>query len=171
MLSEEEFGPAMRALTPRQRRYVLAMAADPLGTPTGWCRAAGYSDSSLACKVRGHALSHSVKVARAVSEVATQLLTTYGPMLGIGVVMRIARNDRHPRQLAAATALLDRTGFGVQTEHRVVVDDVRRDPEAMVQRIREIAGRLGIDAEQLLNGMRRPKLVEHEAPAAEAGDV
>jgi hypothetical protein len=177
-MTETENGQCMQALTPLQRRYVRALVSDPFSNPTAWCRVAGYSDSAKACKVRAHKLSHSPKIALAVTEVARQHLDGRGPLLGISVLMRIVRDDGHPQQLRAAEALLDRCGFAAQTTHTVVADDVRRDPAAMIARIREIAGRLGIDAEQLLNGMRKQPMktlpsgteapvLEHEDPPAE----
>lgn len=164
MSGEVEFGPAMRALTEKQRLYVLAMASDPLGNPTQWARLAGYSDQSGAAKVVGHANSHNPKVAKAIQEVAQQYLTTFGPMLGLGVMMRIARNDAHPKQLAAAEALANRSGFHETTEHRVLVDDARRDPAVLMERVRELAGRLGLDPAKLLGANAPgPKLIEGEA--------
>jgi hypothetical protein len=44
-ISEEvEHGPAMRALTDKQRKFVMAALADPEGNPVAWARLAGYRD-------------------------------------------------------------------------------------------------------------------------------
>ena len=44
-ISEEvEHGPAMRALTDKQRKFVQAALASPESNPTDWARMAGYRD-------------------------------------------------------------------------------------------------------------------------------
>jgi hypothetical protein len=157
----------MRALTEQQRRYVRAMMSNPFSCPTMWCRTAGYSDRSAAAKVRAHTLSHSPKIAAAVAELSRQMLMAEGPTVGVAVMLKIAKTNGHPLQLKAAEGLLDRTGFGVQTEHRVVVDDVRRDPAVMLARVRELAAQFGIDADRLLRGEGMKALASTEAPVIE----
>lgn len=162
----ESFGPAMRALTEKQRRYVLAMLANPFGNPTRWARDAGYSDVKEGAKVRAHFLAHNPAIERAVNEVARQWLTTRGPILGIAVMMRTAANPDHPKQLRAAEMLANRAGFHETTEHTVNVNHSDRTGVAMAERIRALAGVLGVDADRLL-GLNAPvtepvKLIEGE---------
>lgn len=158
------YGPAMSKLSEKQQRYVLAMLADPFGNPTRWARAAGYSDASDACKVKGHYLSHNPKIDAAADEVAKQYLGTMGPILGVATVMRIARNPRHPKQLRAAEMLLNRVGLHEKTEHHVTVD--HGNTGDVVQRIRDAAALLGVPVEQLLgaNVAAQPmKVIEAQA--------
>lgn len=156
--AEGQWGPAMGALAPLQRRYVLAMLSDPLGTPTGWARAAGYSETKLdgvtknrgATVVANH-LSRMPEIMEAAREEARRHLDTVGPILGIGVMMQIARNNEHKRQLDAAIALADRTGgFGVKTEHKVTVEHV--DDGRMLAIAEKIAQELGVERMKLIGG-------------------
>jgi phage terminase small subunit len=79
---ETEYGPGMRALTLRQRKFVLAMAADPFANQTQWARAAGFREggqSYNSLKVAGHRLAHDPKVQAACAEVAKAHSGTFGP--------------------------------------------------------------------------------------------
>src|SRR5712691_1663658 len=100
-----EFGPKMQALTEKQRLYVLAMLSDPLGNPTAWARAAGYSDHLDRARVSGHINSHNDAIMEAAQEEARRHLHTIGPILAVGVMMQIARNKDHKDQLRAAEML------------------------------------------------------------------
>jgi hypothetical protein len=180
---EPRWGPAMSDLTELQRRFVLAMASDPLGNPTQWARDAGYSDKSDAAKVTGHRLSHDQRIKIAINECARSTLDSVGPMLGIAVMLKIARDNTHPKQLAAAIALANRSGFHETTEHVMHVQHTDRTGAAMIERIKELAGELGLDAARLLgaNAAVKPemkvqpemKVIEHDktvdAVAADAG--
>ncbi|MCC7047191.1 MAG: hypothetical protein IT562_10800 [Alphaproteobacteria bacterium] len=163
----EGFGPKMSALTEKQRRYVLAMLSDPLGNPTRWARAAGYSDVKEGAKVRGHFLAHDERISEAAQEEAARHLTTIGPVLGIGVMFQIARTKGHRDQLRAAEALANRAGFHEKTEHLVHVHKTDRTGAAMVDRIKQLADALGVDAEKLLGAnspevAALPKVIEGE---------
>lgn len=158
-----EYGPAMRKLTRQQQLYVFAMLTEPFGNPTQWARIAGYSDAAEgAIRVRGHELSHNPKITAAVNEVAQRHLTTLGPVLGLSVMMKIARDPAHPKQLRAAEMLANRSGFHEKTEHTVSVHHTDRTGSAMVERIKELAQMLGIDAAKLIgvNDAAEPKLIE-----------
>lgn len=130
---EIQLGPAMAALTEKQRGFVFAMLSDPLATPSEWARAAGY-DPNGSDRVAGHHLSRSPKIEAAANELARAHLNTFGPALGIGVMMMVARNPEHKDQLKAAAMLANRTGFHETTEH-VVVSKTDRTPKAIDQRI------------------------------------
>jgi hypothetical protein len=167
MSDEIEFrGPAMRALTEKQQRYVLAMLADPFGNPTKWARAAGYSDASGGAKVKAHYLSHDPRIEAAVQEVARTALNGRGPLLGLAVVMRAAANPKDKNHFKAGVALLNRTGFHETTEHHVNVNHTDGTGQAMVARIKDLAGALGMDPAALLGVNAMPaepmKLIEGE---------
>jgi hypothetical protein len=146
----------MRSLTEKQRAYVFAMASDPFGNPTKWCKAAGYSDKSEACKVQGWRNSHDPRIEAAAQEIARATAFTLGPLLGLAVVMRIAKDQDHPKHFQAGLALLDRGGLPAATEHNVVVAHTDRTGAAMAARIGELASRLGLDPAQLL-GVNAPE--------------
>jgi hypothetical protein len=164
-----EYGPRMLALTEKQRNYIKAMAANPFGASSAWARSAGYSDSSKGAKVAAFRLRHDPKIEAAVLEYASTLMHRDGPVLAVSVMMEIARDKEHPRRLAAAEAIADRIGLHRLSEHKIVVE--HQSTEAMVARIRELAAKLGMDAEALLGANMKdvtPKQIEGkvEAPAA-----
>jgi phage terminase small subunit len=159
-LVEIPTGPAMEALTPLQRGFVLAMLADPLATPTEWARAAGY-DQDGSDRVAGHRLSRNPKIEAAATELARAHLNTFGPVLGIGVMMMIARNSEHRDQLKAAAMLANRSGFHEKTEAIMSVMHSDRRGAALEGRIRALAETLGVDADRLL-GTNAPKQIEGE---------
>ncbi len=158
------WGPAMSALTDLQRRYVLAMQFEPLGHPVMWARMAGYADNGKSViRVTAHQLSHNPDIRAAVEECARATVTHVGPLLGIAVMLKIARDSTHPKQLAAAIALANRSGFHETTEHVMHVQHTDRTGAAMIERITELAGELGLDAAKLL-GANAPKMkvIEHK---------
>jgi phage terminase small subunit len=140
----------MARLTDKQRLYVLSMAADPFGTPTGWARAAGYSDHMERAKVAGHTLSHDPKIEAAVQEYAKTALGTLGPMLASAGLLRIARKKDHPHHFRALEAIANRVGLHETTEHHVKVQHTDRTGAAMIERIRALAAKHGMDPGALL---------------------
>jgi hypothetical protein len=142
MTDLDTLGPAMRALTEKQRRFVLAMASDPFGNAASWARAAGYSDTKEGAKVRGHHLIHDPRVEEAVREYATSSLGTLGPMLAASGMLRIAKNPRHPKHLRALELIANRVGMHEKTEHKVTVDHGDRSPEGIERRIANALTRL-----------------------------
>lgn len=154
-------GPAMRAITDLQRRFVLAMFSAPTANASSWARSAGFSAASPgALRVTAHRLMHDPKIAAAVQEFAAQNLSVVGPALSLGVMMKIARSKGHKDQFKAAAALANRAGFHEKTEHHVVVDHL--GGESAVDRIRRAAALLGVDPVELLgaNAAEPMKLIE-----------
>lgn len=156
---EADYGPAWRSLSPMQKRFVLAMASDPLGNRTQWAKAAGYSDIAGGARVRAFEVAHNPRVMAAVQEVARGTAGTIGPMLGLAVAMTIARDSGHPKQLQAAVALMDRGGLPAQTQHTVQVHHTDNTGDALVDRIGKAAAALGLKVEDLLR-IDAPKLIE-----------
>jgi hypothetical protein len=160
-IAETEFGwgPAMAALTDKQRLYVLAMAADPFGNPSQWAREAGYSTHMGQDRIRGHELSHNPAIERAVREYAGTALGTLGPMLAAAGLLRIARKPDHPDHLKALTAIANRVGMNETTEHKVRVEHTDLTGQALLNRIAALANKHGLDAAKLLGAN-----VPHETP-------
>jgi len=164
MVSDDDatFGPAMRALNSYQRKFVLAMAADPFGNARKWAIAAGYSDVKGGAKVQGYMCIHNPKVEAAVAEFARTQLNVLGPILATSGMMRIARNPKHRGHLKACELLANRVGFGEEQTINVVRTD--QTGAAMVERIKQLAAALGIDPAALLGANAAPgmKVIEHE---------
>src|SRR5262245_55563876 len=98
MPSVEDMGPAMRALTPKQRRFVLELARGPVGYGSG-VRAARASygtptSSSRAMRVQAHRAIHNPKIQEALREVGGRIIRAEA-FEAIHTTAAIARDRRH----------------------------------------------------------------------------
>jgi phage terminase small subunit len=161
---EVEFGPAMLALTEKQRRFVLAMAADPFGSASDWARLAGYADCGANPRVKAHLNLHSEAVQAAVLEYSRGMLNTIGPMLATTAMLRAAANTKNKNHLRAAEMIANRVGL-----HEVQEVHVRKTDQtgaAMVERLRALAKKHGLDADALIGGNVTPLMIEGRAENA-----
>src|SRR5262245_11038244 len=152
-INEAELGPAMRALTPKQRRFVLELQRGPAGygSAVRAVRAAGYgtpTSSNTALRVEAHRVLHNPKIQEALREVGGKIIRAEA-FQSIQTTAAIARNPRHKDQLKANLALMDRGGFAVETVHRVEVEhdhkhSIRATPEVL-ERIRQLALAAGLN--------------------------
>jgi phage terminase small subunit len=152
-IDETSLGPAMRALTPKQRRFVLELQRGPAGygSAVRAVRAAGYgtpTSSSTAMRVEANRVLHNPKVQDALREVGGKIIRAEA-FQSIQTTAAIARNPRHKDQLKANLALMDRGGFGVETVHHVQVDhshrhSVEATPQVL-ERIRQLAFAAGLN--------------------------
>jgi phage terminase small subunit len=172
-ISEEStHGPCMAALTAMQRRFVLAMLADPSGTQGDWGRAAGYSDKADGAKVQACRNLQDTKVQAAIYEVARGHLNGAGPLLAIQNLLRIANDPRHSKNFDATVGILDRVGIHTKSEHRVTVE--HKDDREMLALVARLAGELGVDARTLIGAnaaegeTHRLKLIEATATEIKA---
>ena len=107
------YGPAMQALGSgsvgdRRRKFVLAALADPYGNPTSWARASGYNDNGkTGIRVRSHHLMHNPAIEAAMHETAKTYLSVNGAALGVQNLLRIARDQKHPKNFEATSSLLN----------------------------------------------------------------
>jgi phage terminase small subunit len=166
---EPELGPAMRALAPKQRQFVLAMLADPNGTQSGWAQAAGYSTKGDSHAVVGCRMMRDPRIIAAAQEIAKQHLGGNGPVLAVKNLLRIASNEKHPQNLKATEMILNRTGMHEKSEHRVVVEH-RNDAE-MEELCRRMALEMNIPVEKLIGANQVApllKLIEAEAVEVKA---
>jgi phage terminase small subunit len=95
---EPELGPAMSKLNEKQRRFVLAMLADPHGFQGSWAEAAGYSTKGDSHHVRACRLMQDPRIIAASQEVARQHLGGNGPVLA-------AQLDQHCKEREASKTL------------------------------------------------------------------
>ena len=143
-------------------------ASDPLSSAASWARAAGYPETSA--KVRASELLADERIRAAVLEVAKETLATVGPVLAAGELLRIAGDRQHPRQLRALEMLANRTGLH-ETEHVEINHNVTLTGDALVNRVRELAEKLGLDAARLVGSNALPQAPLIEAQAVEAEPV
>jgi len=152
----ESFGPAMIELTDRQRQLVMTALAYPTMHDWQVAEAAGYSHRSHgALKVTAHRLFRSEKILAALHEEAGKRLRG-SAVLGVATLEKIARTDGHPQQLRAAEALLNRIGLHERSEHKVTVERKDLSSGQMIERIRALAERLGVDASKLIGEEYKP---------------
>lgn len=147
--ADARLGPAMSALSPRMQQFVLALIQ------TGCSQAkaaelAGYQGGPKTWKAMGWRLAHDSRVQAAIHEEAAKLIRS-SSVMAIGVIQDIAKDptvDAKDR-LKAALAILDRSGLHAHSEHKVTVEH-HPNQEEMLLRIKEMAGRLGLDPVKLL---------------------
>jgi hypothetical protein len=159
---EPELGPAMRALAPKQRQFVLAMLADPNGTQSGWAQAAGYSTKGDSHAVVGCRMMRDPRIIAAAQEIAKQHLGGNGPVLAVKNLLRIASNEKHPQNLKATEMVLNRTGLHEKSEHVV---KVQKNDAEMIELCRRLAIEMNMPLETLIGANHpavaaSPKLIE-----------
>jgi hypothetical protein len=149
---EASLGPAMLALTPKQRQFVLELRHGPAGygSEIRAARAAGYgaaSSSDLYLRVQAHQVLHHPKVQDALREVGGKIIRA-GAFESIKTTTAIANDLNHKDCLKANLALMDRGGFAVETHHLVTVE---HKVDYQKQALEELAAfrRLGVVREKL----------------------
>lgn len=146
---ESDFGPAMRALHPKQQAFVLAMyAVKPgHGAAVRAAKASGYgtsttdakSWSSIAARLRS-----DEKIQAALAEEDQKRIRAAAPR-AIRALEHLIETPSHRDHGRALGMVLDRV-HPVETTHRVEVEHRHAvaAPEDVIARIREIAARVGV---------------------------
>jgi phage terminase small subunit len=147
--ADAKLGPAMAALTDKQRQFVLALIQTGCSQSKA-AELAGYAGGPDTWKAMGWRLAHDARVQAAIHEEAQKLIRTTAVM-AIGVIEGLASNTKVKPEvrLKAATELLNRSGLHAQTEHKVTVDRQMDDRE-LVRRIASLAREQGLDPFKLL---------------------
>jgi phage terminase small subunit len=150
-----DLGPAMLALTPKQRQFVMELRHGPAGygSEVRAARAAGYgtpTSSDLSMRVQAHQVLHNIKIQNALREVGGKVIRAEA-FQSIKNTVAIANDLAHRDCLKANLALLDRGGFATETIHHVVVEKtVKFDPKDLVEKLQKISLRFGLDARKVL---------------------
>jgi phage terminase small subunit len=153
-------GPAMLRLNERQRTFVRLYLDYPTVSPTNLARMVGYTDRTNAIRVVAHRLMHSDKVLAAIQEEIGHRFRT-DAAIGRAIVAQIALTDGHPQQFKAALALLDRGGFAVKSEQLVVVEKHDLTGKALLERIKALADKHGLDPARFLgSSAERNRVIE-----------
>jgi|CXWL01.1.fsa_nt_gi hypothetical protein len=153
---DADLGPAMTALTEKQRRFVYALLHMGTANHTEAARAAGYecsTDNSM--RVMAHTVAHNHRVQAAMLEESQRRMTAASTM-AVSELVRIAHMSPDDKtKLKAIEMILNRTGLHAKSEHKVVVDD-QRDDAAVAKRIALLAAELGLDPKKLLGSVGAP---------------
>jgi phage terminase small subunit len=151
-----DLGPAMLALNERRRRFVLALVMQDIPNYTDAAEEAGFGGRGKnrrnVLKQIGSRLVHEESVLEAIREVAGKHLRGSGLLMAAKSLERMVNDPKHKNHARAVEAMLDRTGLGV--EQKISVDHTHTDltGAAMIERIRELALKHGMDPAKLLGG-------------------
>lgn len=137
--AEHRMGPALKALNDRQRAFVVALVS---GASQGKAaQAAGYNGTEEVLRVTGHRLAHDEKVQAAIVE-ETRKKFRFAAVAAADYLVAALTDAgvKDQDKIKAATAILDRGGLHVLTEHRVTLaaDESLGD---QVSRVVEVLGR------------------------------
>jgi hypothetical protein len=163
----------MRALTEIRRRFVQIYIERPTASVTAICRAAGYSTggkSGVGIRTEAVRLLKNEKVLRAINEQLEKAFRGDAP-IGRAVLLEIALDKEHPQRLRAAEALLGRAGFPLLSEQKISVTHTDLTSEGMIERIKQLAFELGVDATKLLGHSNGHAAAEAPAITIEAEAV
>lgn len=145
----DNLGEAMLAITPNQRRFVVALLETGGTDETLAARMAGYGGTDIAARTAAYRLAHNPKVQAAIREEADRRLRA-GAVLGASAIREIAGDKMHKDRFKAAVELLNRSGLIVETQHRLTIEKV--DNRSVDQIKNDIAKRLA----QLYKGKEIP---------------
>jgi len=153
-------GPAMQALTPLRRNWVLAKVFLALDD-TKAARAAGYSESTA--DDRAYEIAQREDVQAAILEVGKALLRGEGARsIRTMVAIRDDKTVRADTRLKAAEMIANRAGFHVSTEHHEHVHTHLSDQQ-MDKRILALAAELGMAPDQAQKMLIAPADMEQNA--------
>lgn len=143
-------GKAMKAINPQQRAFVQAyVLAGSNGTRAA--QISGYGAGNYdSARTAAYRLLHDQKILAAIKEHADGILRS-SVLIGADVLVEIAQNVHHKDRFKAAQALLDRGGLIVATQSNIslqITEDT--GPDQIIDRIKVLAGKLGLDPAVLL---------------------
>lgn len=146
-----DYGPKMSALTQLQRAFVMSMVTAPGMPDWKYAEMAGYAGNNLTLRVRACELLQQKNINDAIHECAGMRMRS-AALVAAEVLVRIAGSDESSdgQRIKAAQALLDRVGLAPQQNIHVEHNHTDRTGAALMDRIRELAAKHGLDPEKLL---------------------
>lgn len=153
------YGPAMQALSERQRKFVVALLNSGGKNAKLAAREAGYGAGNYknALEVQAHRLMHTDTVLEAIREESVKRMRSYGLAL-VSDLVEIAgdRENSVKDRLKAIDMVLNRTGMQAIMEHKVTVEDKRSRADLVKELIAGLL-ELGVSPSTLLEP---PKLID-----------
>lgn len=169
---EGQLGPAMLALpTDRWRGFVCALLELGDNNHSRAALAAGYGGDAKTIGVTAHRLAHDDRTQAAIHEESVRRLNT-GKIMAVSTLLKLgASAQKDSDKLRAVEMILNRTGMGGLTEHRVTTVDASKTDEAMIARIEEICKARGLDSAKLLGkyAPQQPAPIDAEFTVVEEG--
>jgi phage terminase small subunit len=159
-------GPAMAALTDKQRRYVHALFEAPKshGALTFAARRAGYgtaSSSRQSLSSMAHALNSDPKVQAAIAEVSQQHLTVLGPV-AVRAMKRVLDQPQHRDFGRVIGIVMDRVAPAESTL------TVKHDATPAFQNTAEVMRRIAELAAKFNIALPAPKVIDAIANEAQS---
>lgn len=155
---EAELGPAMKALTPIHRAFVLAYCTNGC-KPVEAARDVGYTDNKTgAIRVTAHRILHKPEVLAAIREWTIASMKANLPVYR-DLLDKIAMNDQHKDQAKALLAAMDRAGLPAVIEKNINVTVTMTEAEK-VARIKELSAQLGVPVPQIVGNVTDAEFVE-----------
>jgi hypothetical protein len=153
-----EMGPAMRALTEKQRRFVLALYELPAGRGalTRAAQRAGYGGNHKSTRQIAHALWQNEKIRKAFAETGYRYIGVTS-VAAIQAARELLFKPNHPDHLKACRMFIDR-GWPLETLSKQQIDvthtqRVELDPRVMLR----MAEQLNVPLEKLMGTSRPPE--------------
>jgi hypothetical protein len=144
----EDCGPAMRACSPNERAFVVALVESGGTNHTLSAIHAGIGGNPDASKTAAYRIMQRPRVHAAIREEADKRLRG-GAILAASVLIEIASDPMHKDRFKAAENLLNRAGLMVENVSRHIIEDHRSDNELLMA-IAMIAKKNGLDPSKLL---------------------
>ena len=146
-------GPAMTALSPRRKAFVIALFSIGQSNHTEAFRMCGYKPSRYDAQ-HAYGLIHDEKVQAAIREEARRQCVADTPF-ALSVIKDIARGGADPKRLPAALALVNRGGIIEEqavrrVESQMDINVNHGDKRALIEDIRRMALEMGVDPRALL---------------------
>jgi phage terminase small subunit len=162
----EQFGPAMQALTEKQRRYVIALFEAPKshGALTFAAKRAGYgtpTSSRQSLSQMAHALNSDPKVQTAIAEVSQQYVTVLGPH-AVRALKKVLDDPKHRDFGRAMGIVMDR----VSPVQSTAVVKVEGKIELSAGEAAHVLERIEQLATKFMVALPAPKIIDHEEAAA-----
>lgn len=155
----EELGPKMMACSEREQAFVMAYLSNG-GNGTEAARAAGYSDpakgdykGSAGIRVRAYELLHREKVLAAIEEVGRKEFR--GLLVpALTALKTLLEKPDHTDHAKVVQSVLSRLGFSEKAAVEMNINHTHTDRTgaALMDRIKELAAKHGLDPEKLLGG-------------------
>ncbi len=143
-----KLGPCMTRLNERQRKFVWAMLETGQVNHSSCARAAGYEGDQDTIKGTAYRLAHDEDIQAAIQETARKAMGA-AQLVATSHLILIAENPAHKDQLSAIKELLNRSGLGAVTEHKISVTH-STDRADTIRQVAMLAREQGLDPTKLL---------------------
>jgi hypothetical protein len=167
--SDYKFGPAMRGLTERQRRFVIAMVEYPMASQAAAASMAGYAGPLEDLSTHASRMAHDPRISAAIREEAQARLGGAGILASTKVVQLLNDSTDPTIILKCASMIFDRIGMPKQTKQEINVNHGLDTGGSAVDRIAKACILLGVDPKTLLGRAAPPDAIDAEFTEVDDG--